>query len=82
MTIASGIFELSRLLMMLLMRIEEGLLLLLLRRIISPTVKVMCRLTRRRHIIRAVLYGLQVFYSYFLMLVAMTYQVFFFFRRR
>ena len=34
-----------------------------------------CRLARRRHIIRSVLYGLQVFYSYLLMLVAMTYQV-------
>src|SRR5271169_890696 len=33
------------------------------------------RLERRRQIIRAVLYGIQVFYSYFLMLVAMTYQV-------
>jgi hypothetical protein len=32
---------------------------------------------RRRHIVKAVLYGLQVFYSYLLMLVAMTYQVFF-----
>lgn len=41
----------------------------------SPTVEVMSRLTRRRHIIRAMLYGLQVFYSYLLMLVAMTYQV-------
>jgi len=33
------------------------------------------RLGRRRHIIRAILYGAQVFYSYLLMLVAMTYQV-------
>ena len=33
------------------------------------------RLGRRRHIIRALFYGLQVFYSYLLMLVAMTYQV-------
>jgi len=29
---------------------------------------------KRRHIVRSVLYGLQVFYSYLLMLVAMTYQ--------
>jgi hypothetical protein len=33
------------------------------------------RIARRRHIVRAVMYGIQVFYSYLLMLVAMTYQV-------
>ena len=32
------------------------------------------RLARRRHIVRAIMYGIQVFYSYLLMLVAMTYQ--------
>jgi copper transporter 1 len=36
---------------------------------------IMNRLERRRQIIRAVLYGIQVLYSYMLMLVAMTYQV-------
>jgi len=30
---------------------------------------------RRQHVIKSLLYGFQVFYSYFLMLVAMTYQV-------
>jgi hypothetical protein len=40
-----------------------------------PRKVLIIRVGRRRHCVRAVLYGLQVFYSYLLMLVAMTYQV-------